>query len=83
MPFHSALVVNETQLPELIQKETHASARGADHVGERILADLRYDRLRLAFFPMNAMPSDPATGLLTFLSGRSPTTVSVFVREVG
>ena len=52
MPFHSALVVNETQLPELIQKETHASARGADHVGQRILADLRNDRLRFTFFPI-------------------------------
>ena len=52
MHFHSALVVNEAQLSELIQKETHTRARGADHVGERILADLRYDRLRLALFPI-------------------------------
>ena len=50
--FDSAVVVNETQLPGLIQKETHTRARGADHVGQCVLADLRNDRLRLAFFPI-------------------------------
>jgi len=35
--FDSAVVVNETQLPELIQKETHARVRGLDHVGQCVL----------------------------------------------
>ena len=52
MHFHSAVVVNETQLPKLTKKETLAGARGADHVGQCVLADLRNDRLRLAFFPL-------------------------------
>ena len=47
----SAVVVNEAQLPELIQKETDAGPRGADHFGPYFLTDLRNDRLRLAFFP--------------------------------
>ena len=51
MNLQSAVVVNEAQLPELIQKETDTGARGADHVGQCFLTDLRNDRLRLAFFP--------------------------------
>ena len=47
----SAVVLNEAQLPELIQKETDAGARGADHFRQHFLTDLRNDRLRLAFFP--------------------------------
>ena len=31
-------------------KETDAGARGADHLGERFLADLRNGRLRSGFF---------------------------------
>lgn len=46
-----AVVLNEAQLPELIQKETDAGPRGADHLGERFLTDLRNDHLRLACFP--------------------------------
>lgn len=46
-----AVVVNEAQLAEPIQKETDAGARGADHLGERFLADLRNDRLRLTLLP--------------------------------
>ena len=65
MHFHSAVVVNKAQLPELIQKETHTGARGADHVGQRVLADLRDDRLRLAFFPIvGQQQEDPRQPLL-------------------
>ncbi len=52
MYFHFPLVGNEPQLSELIQKATDAGPRGADHLGERLLADLRNDWLRLAFFPI-------------------------------
>ena len=45
------VVVNEPQFAEPIHEETDAGARGADHLGERFLTDLRNDRLRLAFFP--------------------------------
>ena len=44
-----AVVIDETQLAELIREETDAGARGADHLGERFLTDLRNHRLRLAF----------------------------------
>jgi hypothetical protein len=53
-----AVVVNKAQSAELIHEETDAGARGADHLGEHFLTDLRDHRLRLAFFPQ----SGPATG---------------------
>jgi len=45
-----ALVANEAQPAEPIQKETDAGARGADHLGERFLADSRNGRFRSVFF---------------------------------
>ena len=36
---------------ELIHEKTDASARGPDHIGQRVLTDLWNDHLRLAFFP--------------------------------
>ena len=45
-----AIVINETQLAELIHEETDAGARSADHLGERFLTELRNHRLRFAFF---------------------------------
>jgi hypothetical protein len=47
----TAVVVDEPQFAELIPEETHSGPRGADHLGQRVLTDLRNDRLRLAFFP--------------------------------
>jgi len=46
-----AVVVNEARFAELIHEETDAGSCGADHVGQRVLTDLRNDHLRLAFFP--------------------------------
>src|SRR5680860_140576 len=46
-----AVVLNEAQVAELVQKETDAGARRADHLSQRVLTDLPNDRLRLAFFP--------------------------------
>jgi hypothetical protein len=54
-----AVVVNEAQLVELIQKETDPGARGADHLGERFLADLR-----------NEVGSLTGRGEPTHISGR-------------
>lgn len=48
----SAVVIDEAQLPELIQKETDSWSRGADHIGQSLLADLRNDEFfHLGFFP--------------------------------
>ena len=37
----TAIIVDEAQLAELIQKEIHPGPRGADHLGQRFLTDLR------------------------------------------
>ena len=39
--FKSAFGFNEAQLPELIHEETDSRPGRADHVGQRLLADLR------------------------------------------
>ena len=45
----TAVVVNEAELSEPIHEEADARTRGADHLGEGFLADLRDDRYRLGF----------------------------------
>ena len=45
------VVMNEAQLAEPIHEEADAGARGADHLGERFLADLRAEAA-----PDNALP---------------------------
>ena len=45
------IVLNEPQLPKLIHEETDSGRGGVDHLGERLLADLRNDRLRLTILP--------------------------------
>ena len=45
------VVVHEAQFAELVHEETDARARGADHLGQHFLTDLRDHRFRLAFFP--------------------------------
>ena len=49
MDVQAAIVVDEAQPAELIQKETHPGPGGADHLGERFLTDSRNHRLRLPF----------------------------------
>ena len=39
MDVHATIVVDEAQLAELVQEETHPGPRGADHLGERFLTD--------------------------------------------
>ena len=51
MDVQAAIVVDEAQPSELIQKETHPGPGGADHLGERFLTDLRNDELRLPVLP--------------------------------
>ena len=46
--FHVAVVVNEAQLSKFVHEMAHAGPRGADHVRERLLADLCNDPLRRA-----------------------------------
>ena len=50
MDVQAAIVVDETRLSELIQKETHSGPSGANHFGERFLIDLWNDQLRLPVF---------------------------------
>ena len=51
MDVQAAIVVDEAQLSELIQEETHPGPGGADHLGERFLTDLRNHVLRLPVLP--------------------------------
>jgi hypothetical protein len=48
MHMQAAFVINEPQLAELIHKETDARTDSADHLGPRLLPDLRNDGPRLA-----------------------------------
>ena len=41
MDFEVSVVVYVAQLPKLVHEVAHAGARRADHVRERLLADLR------------------------------------------
>lgn len=50
MHVDATVVVQEAELPELIHDEADAGARGANHLGEHVLTDLRNERVHLAFF---------------------------------
>src|ERR1700681_51751 len=41
----AAVVFDEAQLPKFVHENAHPRPSGADHLGERLLADFRYDRL--------------------------------------
>jgi hypothetical protein len=43
--FDVAIVIDQAQFSELVHKKIHAGARRANHLSERLLADLRNDRL--------------------------------------
>jgi hypothetical protein len=45
-----AVVLNKAELPKLIEKETDARPRGADHFGQHFLTDLGNGGLRLFVF---------------------------------
>ena len=45
-----AVVLNKAELPKLIEKETDARTRGADHFGQRFLTDLCNGGLGLFVF---------------------------------
>lgn len=51
MDAQGAVVFDKAQLAEAVHKKTDARPRRADHLRQRLLADLRDYRLRLAFFP--------------------------------
>ena len=44
-----AVVVNEAQFTKLVHELANTGPRGADHLCERLLTDLRNDRLGSAF----------------------------------
>jgi hypothetical protein len=50
MDAQTAIVVDEAQLSELIQKETHPGPRRTDHFGKHFLTDLRNHQLHLPVF---------------------------------
>src|SRR4249920_1323672 len=49
MHFQCPVVFDEAQFAKLVHEEADARSGGADHLGERFLAELSHDRLRPAF----------------------------------
>ena len=49
MNFYVAIVTDETKIPKLVHKITHARACCPDHLGQHFLTEFSYDRLRPAF----------------------------------
>ena len=49
--FKVAVVIDVSELPKFIHEVTHAGARRADHVRERLLADFGDHRLALSVLP--------------------------------
>ena len=45
------VVFQEAKFAKLVHEEIHAGPRGADHLSQHFLTDLRNDRFRLALFP--------------------------------
>jgi hypothetical protein len=43
--FQVSVVIDESQLTEFVHEGAHTRPCGADHLCERLLADIRYDRL--------------------------------------
>ena len=43
--FYGAIIINKAQFPKFVHEVTHTGARRANHLRERLLADLRNDRL--------------------------------------
>ena len=51
--FQSPFVFNEAQFPKPIHEETDSRPGRADHVGQRLLADLRNEKVHVvAFIPI-------------------------------
>src|SRR6266478_6315222 len=46
-----SVVLDEPKLATLVHEQAHARPSGADHLRKRLLAYLRYDRLRLTLLP--------------------------------
>ena len=47
----AAVVLDNAQLPELVHEVTDSGPRGADHLGQRFLANLRKGRPGLVYLP--------------------------------
>jgi hypothetical protein len=63
--FQLAVVIDEPQLTKFIHEGAHARARRADNIGERLLADFGYHRLRFAGLP--AIRGTKATSDMSYL----------------
>src|SRR5258708_4690780 len=51
--FNSAVVLDETQLPEFVHEQIDACARGADHLRQRLLRNLWKHSLRLVLLAVS------------------------------
>jgi hypothetical protein len=59
------VVLNKAELPKLIEKETNARPRGADHFGQRFLTHLGNGRLRWCVFAeVGLQQENPGESLL-------------------
>lgn len=68
MHVQAAGVANKPRFPELVHEDTGAGPRGADHLGQRFLRDLRDDRLGLVcLLTVGRQQQDPRQPLLTGL----------------
>ena len=64
--FHMAVVINEAQLSKFVHEVTHSAPRGADHLCEHLLADIRNDWLGSALFAkISQQQKSPCQALLT------------------
>jgi hypothetical protein len=61
----AAVVLDKAQLPELVHEVTDSGPRGADHLGQRFLANLRKGRIGLVYLPqMGQQQQHPCQPLL-------------------
>src|SRR4029453_2450962 len=66
MDLQVTVVLDEPELAELVHEAAYARPRGADHLRERLLANLRNDRLRSAFLAeIRQQEKSPRQSLLT------------------
>jgi hypothetical protein len=49
MDFNMAVIINKPQFPKFVHEIAHAGPSCADHLSERLLADIRKDRFWLTF----------------------------------
>ena len=51
MDTQTAVVLDEPELAELVHEKAYSRAGSTDHIGQGLLADFRYQRLRFPLLP--------------------------------